>query len=58
MRGYLFPSLVITGMSELEFDVEGELSGRQYILALRLQNRKIHSIQEFHTVEGQEIRES
>jgi len=45
-------------MSELEFDVEGELSGRQYILALRRQNRKIQSIQEFHTVKGQEIRES
>jgi hypothetical protein len=42
-------------MADEEFDIEAELSGRQYILALRLQNRKIQSFQELHTTKDQEI---
>jgi len=31
----------ITSMSQPDFDIERELSGRQYMLALKRQNRKI-----------------
>ena len=47
----------ITSMPE-EFDVEKELSGRQYMLALRLQTRKIQSLQQDNPVKGQEINPS
>jgi len=42
-------------MAEAEFDIEGELTGTQYILALRLQNKKIQSMQKVHTTKSQEI---
>ena len=38
-----------------DFDIEGELSGRQFILALRRQNKIIQSVRDNQAMKSQEI---